>query len=149
MSAAWVPLIGLLIVGAGAQWCARKVRLGPATEIVQWAVGALAVTCSLGAGAQATRTWIGRDAVPLIVGIHPVVVAAAGLAVIAAVVLAALALVPDRWSSVAAASGVLVLVFLAPSLVRYLPAGSVPDLARSALVAMLQTSDRVTAGWFG
>ena len=144
----WVPLIGLLVIGAGAQWVAGNVRMGKAQTWAQWAAGALAVVCYLSAGALATRTWIGRDAVPAVAGIHPYVAVAAGLLAIVAVIMVALVITPDRWSTIAASGVVLGLVFLAPSLVGYLPAGNVPDLARSSLDLMLRTADQITGSWF-
>jgi hypothetical protein len=144
----WVPLIGLLVVGTGAQWIAGHVRVGSAQTIATWGAGVIALLCYLAAGVYATSTWIGRDAVPFAAGIHPFAAVAAGLAAIAAAVLIVLAAIPDRWSSLAASTGVLVLAFLAPSLVRYLPAGDVPDGARAVLTAMWGAASDVTAGWF-
>jgi hypothetical protein len=146
--AAWVPLAGLILIGSGAQWVAGQIKVGGVQNIAQWIAGLLAVTCYLQAGVYATRTFIGGDVVPFIVGLHPAVLAAAGLAVIAAVVFIVLAVIPDRWSTLAASSAVLALAFLAPSLVPFLPAGDVGGLARDSLAVLTTASAQVTDGWF-
>ena len=146
--AAWVPLAGLLLIGYGAQWVAGQIKVGGGQNIIQWAAGLLAVICYLQAGVYATRTVIGQDVVPFIVGLHPAVLAAAGLAVIAAVVFVVLAVIPDKWSTLAASSAVLTLAFIAPSLVPFIPGGDVGDLARDSLAVLTTASAQVTDGWF-
>ncbi len=145
---AWVPLVGLILIGTGAQWLAGFVKVGKAQGIVAWIAGLIALVCYLQAGVYATRTFIASDVVPFVVGLHAAVLAVAGLLVIAAVVTIILAAIPDRWSTLAASNAVLSLAFLAPLLVGYLPDGDVGDLARDTLGVQVRTSAQVTDGWF-
>jgi hypothetical protein len=149
MNAAWVPLIGFVVLALGARWVAGVVSVRRGQEWVSWIVGVFAILCIAVAGVLARGTWIGQDAVPAAVSLHPVLRLAAGVAFIVAAVLVVLALLPMQVSSVAASEAVLLLVFLAPSLQRYLPVGEVGDASSAVMAALWRAAADVTGGWFG
>lgn len=85
--AAWSTAIAFAVVAVGLPWLAsliRSTRWVPiptvVIEVTQWIAGIVATGAAFGAGRAAQGTFIGRDALPTLAGLHPI----AGLVLAAA-----------------------------------------------------------------
>ena len=131
-AAAWAVVIPLVLAAAFGPWLVSKVKLGKLTADVQWAVGALAVLCTVGAGVAARGTFIGRDIVPAVAGLSTWTRLGAAVVFVAAVGVAFLAVLPDRLVAVPADQAAAVAGFIAPLLAGYAQWG-IGSLGASAL----------------
>jgi hypothetical protein len=147
---AWAAVAAFAAVAVGLPWVAsliRPTRLLPiptvAVELAQYVAGVVALGAGVGAGAAATATFLGRDVLPMLAGIHPAARIVLAVAFIAAVAWACLGLIPifsidlDQSTILAAAA--------APLLAAY-AAWGIGDQAQ-ALLGFLGRLSEQTTGW--
>lgn len=149
-TAVWYPLAGFAMLAIITLALAAAITL-PVAKAQPWVgyiAGPLAAAFALTAGIYARRTWI-NNVVLWAASLHPVVRIAMGLLFVALVAYLVAGLVPDRWSSVALTSGLIVGAFFAPLLAaNALPPGQVADTAKSIVDAAGNLTMTLTAGWF-
>lgn len=146
----WYPLLFfplfawlVLVIETAITWPFKQV-----SPWITWGTGVLSGLLSLVGGFYATKdTWIDH-LVKWVAGIHPAVLLVLAAGFIVGVVFLALAAVPDKFSSTALTSGLIIVAFFMPLLAKYAtPPGSIGDNAREGVQAVANFAVDQTRGW--
>lgn len=144
----WFYVAGFGVLAWAALSAGGVIKGGPASGILNWLTGLLAIGFGLIAGVYATHTWL-LSAAGGVVSIHPVI----GLAVFVLTLLGLLATIPvlliDRISALSVTPVIVAAWVLLPSLLQV---GAIPGEAGDRITLIIRTIAEpliAETRWFG